>query len=203
MILTYNDTELTNLIKRAKSEAGFNANSRRLPKKPRFTLSNKINFAYSFYNMVGNQSILDVLDNTENPDLKHELSSFIVKFNLLKPYPNVTSEWYSPRPNEEINNQRAQCIGIKTITEQYNHQNWLEPFDEDAMFDETLTKHPTYHIFLDENGNPIKFDKPAATNVKLAIIDQDIIPARCIVEGAYPYVAQGKFRTYIKQIKQK
>ena len=40
-----------------------------------------------------------------------------------------------------------------------------------------------------------------ATKVKLAIIDNDLIPARCIVEGAYTYVVKGNLQEYISYVK--
>ena len=56
---------------------------------------------------------------------------------------------------------------------------------------------------MDANGHKIKFDKDLSTQVKLAIVNQGIAPARCIVEGAYPHVVKGTFQEYTDKIKNK
>lgn len=171
--------------------------------RPKLTSSEKIKFAYDYYDLMGNISILDVLINVSEHDkeLKEQISDFIVRNNLLKPYPNTTYEYASLSARKYLHEQRSKGLGLKGIQIEYNHQNWLEPFDENALFSETKTKHPTYHIFMSSNGTPIKFDKERATQVKLAIIDQGIVPARCIVEGAYPYVAKEELPEYFEYIK--
>ena len=163
----------------------------------------KIGFAYNYYDIMGNVSLLDALISISIQDksLKNKIINFIIHNNLLKPYPNTTFEYASLSSRKFFNEHRSKGLGIKGIKMQYNHQNWLEPFDEEAMFQENKTKHPTYHIFTNASGTPIKFDKENATKVKLAIIDEGIIPARCIVEGAYPYVAKDEFSKYIEHVK--
>lgn len=171
----------------------------------KLTPSDKIMFACDYYNLVGNISILDVLKQIpeENKQLIRTIITFIIKYNLLKPYPDLTYEYSNPIPANEINIQRMKSITVNGISKDYNHQNWLELFDESAIFKESKTKHPSYRIFLAPNGDKIKFDKDLATKVKLAIIDEGIVPARCIVESAYPHVARGTFQEYTDKIKKR
>ena len=170
----------------------------------KLTQSDKIAFAYDFYNLMGDVSLLDILINIpkDNETLTRSIIKFIIKNKLLKPYPN-TSQYTQTLSQSFFDQLKMHNLSVKTLISEYNHQNWLERFDETAIFEETKTKHPSYHIYLDSNNNPIKFDKDLSTKVKLAIIEQGIIPARCIVEGAYSYVAKGSFEEYVKTIKSK
>lgn len=170
----------------------------------KLTQSDKIAFAYDYYSIVGNTSILEVLQQLpkENKILIKSIIRFIAKYHLLKPYPNTNQHTtsFSQVTYEQL---KVNNMNIKSVVHEYDHQNWLEPFDEDALFEESKTKHPSYKIFLDSKGNRIKFDKELSTKVKLAIINQGIIPARCIVEGAYPHVVKGTFQEYTDKIKTK
>lgn len=200
---TYNVNELNDLIESTKVK--FVSSNQRLPQRAKFTLSNKIRFAYDFYNIVGNKSILEVLvenDDTNQP-FKRSLIEFIVEHNLLRPYPNTGYEFKTKLSNRELNHQRSRSIGVREVIRQYNHQNWLEPFDEDEIFSESTIKHPAYHVYINPFGEKVTFDKEAAASVKAAVIEQNIVPARCIVEGAYSYVVKGEFNTYIAKVKNK
>ena len=197
----YKLQELTENLEQMHS---FNSENNQRREKYKLTPSEKISFAYDFYNITGNISILEILSNIpeENEELKRPIIRFMVKYNLLKPYPNT--KHYSQVLSQNVLSQlKVRNMSINSVIHEYDYQNWLELFDEDAMFEESKTKHPSYHIFLDPNGNPVKFDKELSTKVKGAIIDEGIAPARCIVEGAYPYVVNGTFQEYTDKIKTK
>ena len=170
----------------------------------KLTQSDKIAFAYDYYSIVGKNSILKILQQIpkENTKLIKDIIGFIVRYNLLKPYPN-TNQYITNLSQITYEQLKINNMNIQSVIREYDYQNWLELFDEDTIFEETKTKHPSYHIFLDSNGNHIKFDKELSTKVKLAIVNQGIAPARCIVEGAYPHVVRGTFQEYTDKIKNK
>ena len=171
--------------------------------RTKLTKSDKIKFACDYYDAMGPISLLTILKGLtkEDKQLQREIIEFIIRNGLLKPYPSSQFEYRKRISDESINDQKIKRLSIAGIQQEYNHQNWLEIYDENTLFEETKAKHPTYKIYPDQNGNPIKFDKNRAIQVKLAIMDNGIIPARCIVEGAYPYVAKNEFSKYIKHLK--
>lgn len=195
-----NEIYLLNLLKQTKEE-----HYTQKPYQPiirtKLTKSDKIKFACDYYDHMGIISILTVLEQTENTELQRAIIEFMMQNGLLKAYPSYLNEYRRKTSEITFNEQRARSLNPKSIRKEYIHENWLEIFDEDALFSETKTKHPSYQIFLDQNGNPIKFDKVMATKVKLAIIDNGLIPARCIVEGAYTYVVKGNLQEYISYVK--
>lgn len=164
----------------------------------------KIKFALDYYDEFQDISLIQILQQHgyQNKELKDLTIEFMTKYNLLIPYPNLRYEYLKTNTSKpEYSEFRTKHLSIKGAVREYNYNNWLEPFNEDSIFKETKTKHPTYHVYLDNNNNPIKFDKEHASKVKLAIVDQGITPARCIVEGGYPYEAQENLEEYISYIK--
>lgn len=155
-------------------------------------------FAYRYHIIMDDTSIIDIVSYiaAENPELTKLLSKFIYSNKMLKPYPNGTREYRQHKKNNGI----YFCYGPKQLIREYNHHNWLEEFDEEAEFS---SRFPSITSFIDKQGNKIVFDKERATQVKLAIIDQNIFPAKCIVEGAYGPTVQGTFKQYTKHIKEK
>lgn len=197
-------SEIQSLIKKTEQAHTLTSGNCQRIVKFRLTPSEKISFAYDFYNITGNISLLNILNDIpkENKDLRKMIIRFMVEYNLLKPYPNTNH--YSRILSQNVFDQlKIYNMTIKRIIHEYDYQNWLELFDEDTIFEESKTKHPSYHIFLDSKGNHIKFDKELSTKVKLAIVNQGIAPARCIVEGAYPHVVKGTFQEYTNKIKAK
>ena len=197
--------EILALIEKTEEEHTYKPGNHQRMVKIKLTVSDKIAFAYDYYNIVGDTSLVDVLKQIpeENKELIRTIIKFIIGRNLAKPFPNSPYEYINPLPLNEINKQRMQAMNVANVIREYDHQNWLELFDEDAIFAETKTKHPSYRIFMDAGGNKIKFDKDLATKVKLAVINQGIAPARCIVEGAYPHIVKGTFQEYTDKIKSK
>ena len=197
--------ELKGLIEKTNRKY-FQPNSGRM-NQLKLNTSERIQFALDYYDMMGEVSLIDVYAQTadSNPELQRTLKRFIVGNGFIKFYPSTfypsaiyPSKWKRSPIAEKLD---LNMLGKASLIREYNHQNWLEILDEEAMFEETKTKHPAYKIYLDPNGTPIKFDKEKAKSVKLAIIDQGITPARCIVEGAYPHVVDDTFNTYIKTLK--
>ena len=171
--------------------------------KTKLTKNEKIKFALDYYDTLGAISLLTILQKTasENRELKKLIVEFMARFNLLKPYPSSEFEYISKFSSLNIIDQRMRSLNAASITREYNYQNWLEPFDENTIFEVTKAKHPSIHVYLDNNGNPIKFDKERASKVKLAIVNEGIIPARCIVENGYPYEAKENLEEYINHLK--
>ncbi len=171
--------------------------------KTKLTKNEKIKFALDYYDTFGAISLLTILQKTasENRELKKLIVEFMARFNLLKPYPSSEFEYISKFSSLNIIDQRMRSLNAASITREYNYQNWLEPFDENTIFEVTKAKHPSIHVYLDNNGNPIKFDKERASKVKLAIVNEGIIPARCIVENGYPYEAKENLEEYINHLK--
>lgn len=202
---THKINEIQTLIEKTEQSHTYKPGNHQRMVKFKLTPSDKIAFAYDYYNIVGDTSILEVLKQIpkENGELIRTIIKFIIGHNLIKPFPNSPYEYINPLPLNEINKQRMQAINVASVIKEYDHQNWLELFDENAIFEESKTKHPSYHIFLDSNGTPIKFDKDLSTKVKLAIVNQGIAPARCIVEGAYSHIVKGTFQEYTNKIKNK
>lgn len=171
--------------------------------KTKLTKKEKIKFALDYYDTFGEISLLTILQKnaSENRELKKIIIEFMARFNLLKPYPSSEYEYINSFSNLNIIDQRMRSLNAASITREYNYQNWLEPFDENTIFEVTKAKHPSIHVYLDNNGNPIKFDKERASKVKLAIVNEGIIPARCIVENGYPYEAKENLEEYINHLK--
>lgn len=197
-------TEIQELINNLKQAHVLNQKNNQRVIKFKLTPAEKISFAYDFYNITGNISLLDILRDIpeEDKETRKLIIKFMVESNMLKPYPNTRH--YSKVLSQNVFDQlRIYSMPVSRVIHEYDQQNWLELFDENAMFEESKTKHPSYCIFLDPTGTPIKFDKELSTKVKGAIIDEGIAPARCIVEGAYPYIAKGTFEEYTDKIKNK
>lgn len=171
--------------------------------KTKLTQNEKIKFALDYYDLLGPISIVQILNENakNNPRLKRLIIEFCARYNLLKPYPNSDYEYLKHISKINLMDQRVKSFSPKSITHEYNYQNWLEIFDENKVFEESKAIHPSYHIFLDKNGNQVKFDKEKSSRVKLIIAENDIIPARCIVEGGYKYEAQEQLPEYINYIK--
>ena len=83
--------KLQELIENLEQMHSFNSENNQRREKYKLTPSEKISFAYDFYNITGNISILEILSNIpeENEELKRPIIRFMVKYNLLKPYPNT------------------------------------------------------------------------------------------------------------------
>lgn len=171
--------------------------------KTKLTKKEKIKFALDYYDTFGEISLLTILQKnaSENRELKKIIIEFMARFNLLKPYPSSEYEYINSFSSLNIIDQRIRSLNVDGIIREYNYQNWLELFDENAIFEETKAKHPSIHVYLDNNGNSIKFDKEQASKVKLAIVNEGIIPARCIVENGYPYEAKENLKEYINHLK--
>lgn len=167
----------------------------------KLTPADKIKFACDYYDTFGFVSLLTVLEQSTDKTLKKAIIEFMIRNNLLKPYPSSNSEYRKHIDTNLINDYKTKRLNTSKVKSEYNYQNWLELFDENALFSETKAIHPAYHIFMDQNGNPIKFDKERATKVKLAVMDAGLAPARCIVEGAYPYDAKDEFSKYVEYVK--
>ncbi len=170
--------------------------------KLKLTPNEKIKFALEYYNAIGNISFIKILEMIYKTDVeaRKKVIRFMSQHNLFKPYPDTLAEYQSKVSLSMINDQRIQSQNMKSLKKEYNYQNWLEPFDEEAMFKQTKTKSPLYHIFMDKNGNPVRFDKNKTLEIKAAIIDLEITPARCLVESAYRHVANGTFDQYLDDI---
>ncbi len=189
---------LQNMIKETIDAHSFKQAHNRMI-KTKLTKNEKIKFAIDYYDTFGEVSLLTILKENanKNTELKKLIIEFMARYNLLKPYPSSEFEYIKKISDININDQRMRSLNVAGVTREYNYQNWLEPFDENLIFEETKAKHPSIHIYLDNSGMPIKFDKTHASKVKLAIVNQGIIPAKCIVEGAYPYEAKENIEEYI------
>lgn len=162
----------------------------------------KNDFACQYYNIMGDTSLIELLSQIYNKDiqLRKLIISFMIQQNLLKPYPDTIAECFYGNSKKPLLEPHHQTYSVQKVIREYDYQNWLEPFNENIIFQETKTKHPAYRIYKDKNGNLIKFDKEKATQIKLAIVDHGIFPAKCIVEGAYQYVANDTFNDYIQNL---
>lgn len=162
----------------------------------------KIIFAYQYHLLFGNTSFIEFLKRSQAPTEIKLFSHFAIENNMLKNLlPDLYYEFKTSTPKKQIEIEYAKRLNLKDIIKAYNHQNWLEPFNENEIFAVSAHKHPQISSFITPNGSKITFDKENATKVKMAIIDQGIFPARCIVEGAYGPVAKNQFAQYIKQVK--
>lgn len=196
---------LTNLIQNVKTSHSYKRYQQPIV-RTKLSQSDKIKFALDYYDVFKNTSLITVLEEygPQNPELKSLTIEFMTRYKLLIPYPDTRYEYV--RNDNHVNQSdltefRGKHLSISGAIREYNHDNWLELFDENSIFKETKTKHPTYHFCLNKAGVPIKFDKERATKVKLAIINQGIVPARCIVEGGYPYDAKENLNEYFHYIK--
>ena len=161
-------------------------------------------FAYQYYNKLNGICLIDFLKQSKeiNKNNIKMISHFIIENHMLKNLiPDSIYEFRNPISKRHIETEYAKRLSLKDIIRSYNYQNWLEPFNEDEIFAESKNKHPQISSFIKPDGSTITFDKTNAIKVKMAIIDQGIFPARCIVEGAYSPIAKGQFKQYIKQIK--
>lgn len=175
------------------------------PQKPivrkKLTIDEKIKFALDYYSFTDNTSLLKILLTCSDKNLERQIIEFMERNDLLVKYPNSQYDYLKKYDKNVFSDLKIKTANPKTIAREYNHQNWLEIFEEDKIFEESRIKRPTYKIFLDKLSNPIKFDKQKATLIKAAIISEGIVPARCIVEGAYPYFAKEEMPSYIEHIK--
>lgn len=179
-----------------------NPGSKQKPFHKKLGHQEKIYFAQEYYNLT-HLSLIEILKLAEDqyPELKEAIINFITANKLLQSYPNHRFEYKYPSNQNLTINPYLKHVKADTIAKKYDSQNWLEPFDEDAVFEENKVKHPTIHKFVMPNGELMVFDKEAAVKVKMALIEKSIFPAKCIVEGAYPNIAYGTFDEYIKTLK--
>lgn len=191
---------LMNLLKEIKESHAVKKKNKPII-RTKLTSADKIKFACDYYDTFGIVSLLTVLEQTTDETLKRTIIEFMIRNGLLKPYPSTINEYQKKIDNNFVNDFKSKLTNFDNTKREYNHQNWLEIFDENALFTETKTIHPTYHIFMDQNSNPVRFDKDRATKVKLAVMDAGLVPARCIVESAYPYDAKNEFPKYVEYVK--
>lgn len=200
-IINEENTEyLLNLLKQIKQEHSTQEEHKAII-RTKLTQSDKIKFACEYYDTFGAASLLNILEQTDDQNLKREIIEFMIRNSLLKPYPSSNREYRKKISEASINDQRAKSLSARSIRREYNFQNWLEIFNENAIFNENLIKRPVYQIRLNNDNVPVKFDKKRATKVKLAIIDAGLFPARCIVESAYAYDAKDEMPKYFEYVK--
>lgn len=202
---TNNIEYLTDLLENIKNTHSYKGYQEPIV-RTKLNQSDKIKFALDYYDVFKNTSFIEVLEKygQQNPKFKRLAIEFMTRYKLLIPYPDIRYEYMQNNNNSnhsDLTEFRAKHLSIKGALREYYHDNWLELFNENSIFKETKTKHPTYHVYLDKNDNLIRFDKERAAKVKIAIIDAGITHARCIVEGAYPYVAKEEFPKYVEYVK--
>ena len=190
--------EVDTLLKKTNQEHRKNTNSKRF--NPALTPNEKIIFAYQYHKIMNGTSLLEILKETYNVDQETSklISNFIVLNKMIRKYPDCTKEY---KGNFEKSRDQLNLMlksSLKRITQDYNHQNWLEPFDENVLFSSKFSSITSYPSI---DGGYITFDKEKATKVKLAIVERSIFPAKCIVEGAYKHIADNTFEKYVKSIK--
>lgn len=191
---------LSEMLEEIKSTHSYKEPQKPIVRK-KLTIDEKIKFALDYYSLNDNTSLLDILLTCSDKNLERQIIEFMERYDLLVRYPNSQYDYLKNYDKNVFSDLKIKTANPTTIAKEYNHQNWLEIFDEDKIFEESRIKRPTYKYFPDKMAKPIKFDKEKAIMIKAAIISEDIIPARCIIEGAYPYFAKEEMPSYIEHVK--
>lgn len=180
----------------------FNLGKRKYGTK--FYKKQKINFAYNFYNEIGNVSILDVLKkaiDTNSAEERKKIVGFIGANGLTRKLPDMNNEYndtfkfYAKDLSKE---STFHCFAHR-----YDQHNWLEEYDIDFEYgcDNIRIKSPTIISMLDKNGNRVIIDKEMAQKIKTVLTQNNIFPAHQIVKlGFGPYIKE-EFNEYIDEVK--
>ncbi len=176
-----------------------------LIKKSPIKLSNsdKIKFAYQYYNELGNISIIDILEKSINDkELRKPIINFISSNSMRRQQPSRKN--IDVKSNTFSINEILKDIcpkSFKTFSYEYNYQNWLEEYDEEEQFNDTKNQYHQKISILCKDNTVFTIDKNTARKIKLSLIENEIFPAVCIVKGAFKPVAENTFDQYIKTIK--
>ncbi len=165
--------------------------------------SDKIKFAYQYYNELGNVSIIDILEkNINNKELRKQIINFISNNNMRRQQPsckNIDVKSDTFEISETLKDISPKSF--KTFSYEYNYQNWLEEYDEDEQFKDAKNVYHQRVSILCKDNTVFTIDKNTARKIKLSLMENEIFPAVCIVKGAFKPTAENTFDQYVKTIK--
>lgn len=91
---------------------------------------------------------------------------------------------------------------VKGFCKDLNSNHFLSQFDIEKTFNtDNIRKQPIFQSFLTKSGKNVKIDKEASSNIVLVLEEKGIATLKGIVEGAYPYYANGELNEYISELK--
>ena len=118
------------------------------PQKPivrkKLTIDEKIKFALDYYSLNDNTSLLDILLTCSDKNLERQIIEFMEIYDLLVRYPDSQYDYLKKYDKNILPDLKIKAANPTTIAKEYNHQNWLEIFDEDKIF-----------LFFPRNRSPV------------------------------------------------
>ena len=160
--------------------------------KRKFSKSQKITFAYAYWNIT-NSDIIDLYNflarnkNRQNAKYANTIGTFIDDQHISR-YRQFGHGRYEQNP-EVIS---TMINGIK------ENGNWLSLYDVEREFtSKSAYSSPIIYSYL-VNGDKFTIDKDKANTVLGMLTEANIPTAKCIVTGGFPYFAQDNMETYIQ-----
>lgn len=160
--------------------------------KRKFKKSQKIGFAYAYWNIT-NSDIIDLYNflarnkNRKNAKYANTIGTFIDDQHISH-YRQFGHGIYEQDP-------KVIADMINSIKE---NGNWLSQYDIEREFTpKSAYSSPIIYSYL-VNGNKFTIDKDRANTVLGMLTEANIPTAKCIVTGGFPYFAQDNMETYIK-----
>ncbi len=91
---------------------------------------------------------------------------------------------------------------VESFCKDLHSNHFLSQFDiEETYKTDNLKKQPIFQSFLTKGGKTVKIDKAASSNIVLVLEEKGIATLKGIVEGAYPYYANGELDEYVNELK--
>ena len=161
--------------------------------KRKFRKSDKINFAYDYWNLT-DQDIIDLYNylvqnkSKENKELATIIGNF-VDDQYITEYRKFYNGLYD---------QDEQII-LKVISNIKTNGNWLSLYDIEREFTPKSTHtSPILYSYLMQDNSILTIDKKRASEILGILINQNIPTAKIIVTSSFPYYAHNDMDTYIK-----
>lgn len=154
--------------------------------EPKLTHSDKINFAYEYYDILGNLDITDILfKSLDDKTLRKEIYRFICSNSMEKKRHGQTD---------------ISIKSFKLFKLNYNRDNWLEPYDEEKVCHNPKDSICVFKV-LNSVGDEFVLDKNLAKQLKLSLFEENIFPANIILKEGFRYYANGQFDEFIRKVK--
>lgn len=159
----------------------------------RFTKDEKINFAYTYWNLT-DMDIVDLYDflvqhkNYKNAKLANRIGTFIDDQNISQ-YRKFRSGIYEQNPK----------VISKIISNIKTNGNWLSLYNIEREFTpKSSHSFPITYSYLMPDNSVFAIDRKKADEIVGILTDTNIPTAKCIVTSSFPYYAHNDLDTYIK-----
>ena len=129
---------LSEMLEEIKSTHSYKEPQKPIVRK-KLTIDEKIKFALDYYSL-NETSLLDILLTCSDKNLERQIIEFMERYDLLVRYPNSQYDYLKNYDKNVFSDLKIKTANPTTIAKEYNHQNWLEIFDEDKIFEESRIK---------------------------------------------------------------